>query len=99
MLNESTVVPSTRTEWRMLIIAYDFSQPVDLGRSRTAKLGLILEMTLDGRAKPSASMGEMRRNSDGHGVPPIVRPDSPLLDVLRPPQCDRDEPIPRVWRR
>ena len=48
MLNESTVVPSTRTEWRMLVIAYDFSQPVGLGRSRTAKLGLISEMTLDG---------------------------------------------------
>jgi hypothetical protein len=47
MLNESTVVPSTRTEWRMLVIADDFSRPVDFGRSRTAKLGLISEMTLD----------------------------------------------------
>ena len=50
MLNERTVVPSTRTEWRMLVIAYDFSQPVGLGRSPTAKLGLISEMTLDGTA-------------------------------------------------
>jgi hypothetical protein len=48
MLNESTVVPSTRTEWRMLVIGFDFSQPVGLGRSGTAKLGLISEMTLDG---------------------------------------------------
>jgi hypothetical protein len=50
MLNESTVVPSTRTEWRMLVIGFDFSQPVGLGRSRTADLGLISEMTLDATA-------------------------------------------------
>jgi hypothetical protein len=48
MLNESTIVPSTKTECRMLVIGSDFSQLVGLGRSRTAKLGLISEMTLDG---------------------------------------------------
>jgi hypothetical protein len=50
MLNESTVVPSTRTEWRRLVIGFDFTHPVGLGRSRTAKIGLISEMTLDGTA-------------------------------------------------
>ena len=50
MLNESTVVPSTRTEWRILVIGFNFPQPVGLGRSRTAKLGLISEMTPDGTA-------------------------------------------------
>ena len=50
MLSESTVVPNTRTEWRMLVIEFDFPQPVGLARSRTAKLGLISQMTLDGTA-------------------------------------------------
>ena len=50
MVNESTVVPSTRTEWRILVIGFNFPQPVGLGRSRTAKLGLISEMTPDGTA-------------------------------------------------
>jgi hypothetical protein len=56
MLNESTVVPSTRTEWRMLVIGFDFPQPVGLARSRSAKLGLISEMTLGERPGPSLSM-------------------------------------------
>ena len=42
MLNESTVVPSTRTEWRRLVIGSNFSQPV--------QLGLISETTLGGTA-------------------------------------------------